>query len=202
MKVAEIFLSRQGEGANCGRETVFLRFAGCNLNCPWCDTDWKNGNDISANDIIREIEKFELDKKFLVVTGGEPLLQENLYPLLATLKRLGWEIALETNGLINLSPELKNSIDYVAVSPKASFAEKYQPETMLREADEVRIVAEETLSPEFCKKINVLIRAAHYFISPCEIDGKMNFEKTANILGALGRPWLLSVQLHKLAGFK
>lgn len=202
MQVAEIFKSRQGEGANCGREAVFLRFAGCNLSCPWCDTDWKNGEELSANEIIRRLEKTAGETRFLVVTGGEPLLQDNLSLLLATLKRLGWEIALETNGLIGLTPELKAALDYVSVSPKAGFAGLYKPETMLREANEVRVVAEEAATSEFCKKINILIRASHYFISPCERGGKMDFNMAAELLGSLGRPWLLSVQLHKLAGFR
>ncbi len=202
MKIAEIFKSRQGEGANCGREAVFVRFSGCNLSCPWCDTDWRTGEDISATEIIQRVETMACGKKFLVVTGGEPLLQENLSLLLATLKRLGWEIAIETNGLIRPTSDLRASIDYLAVSPKAEFFAQYNPEKMVREADEVRIVASSAAKVEFCKKINVLIRASNYFISPCEKNGVADFLAAAELLGELGRPWLLSVQLHKLAGFK
>lgn len=129
--ICEIFHSIQGEGPNVGKPAVFLRLAGCNLRCDWCDTkytwnDQKQSNDqvsstkfqTKSNDqILKQIKKYRC--KHLVVTGGEPLLQQDaLIPLLERLK--GYYVEIETNGTlklkigkyleqINCSPKLKNS---------------------------------------------------------------------------------------------
>ncbi len=119
--ISEIFYSIQGEGPNVGKPAVFLRLAGCNLRCKWCDT--KHALRASAKcevpsaKILKEIKKYKC--KHLVITGGEPTLQQDaLIPLLERLK--GYYIEIETNGSlklrinkyleqINCSPKLKNS---------------------------------------------------------------------------------------------
>ncbi|MBN2096661.1 7-carboxy-7-deazaguanine synthase QueE [Candidatus Peregrinibacteria bacterium] len=119
MIISEIFHSIQGEGPNAGKPAVFLRLSGCNLRCKWCDTKyaWKQGGEMETNDIIRAIRKYPC--RHLVITGGEPLLQQNgLKELLKKLKN--YTVELETNGSvacritgfieqINCSPKLKNS---------------------------------------------------------------------------------------------
>ena len=76
--VVEIFKSLQGEGFNTGREVVFLRLGGCNLACPWCDTNYIDYTMLPMESIIEKVEQF--DVKSLVVTGGEPLVVEGLKP--------------------------------------------------------------------------------------------------------------------------
>ena len=123
----EIFCSVQGEGINLGRPAVFLRLALCNLACTWCDTkytwDWEQYQpeeqitDISPEQAEREILGHNC--KYLVVTGGEPMIQQSqLLPLLERLKNKGFGIEVETNGTIMPDPELSNLIDHWSVSPK------------------------------------------------------------------------------------
>ena len=105
MKVVEIFRSIQGEGRSQGYPSIFLRLAGCNLDCAWCDTRYarEGGTDMSCNKIIRMISAYP--GKRLCITGGEPLLQhDQLLPLLGGLHEKGYQIEIETNGTIDFRP--------------------------------------------------------------------------------------------------
>jgi 7-carboxy-7-deazaguanine synthase len=123
----EIFHSLQGEGATIGTPSVFLRLALCNLACTWCDTkytwDWEHYNysrEVIALD-ARETEEriLHFGCPHLVITGGEPLLQQKeLAPLVTCLKGRGFYFEVETNGTIMPSPELASIIDQWNVSPK------------------------------------------------------------------------------------
>ena len=123
----EIFHSIQGEGLNIGKPAVFLRLALCNLACSWCDTkytwEWQKYDlkeqtlDISTNEIQRQILRHNCT--YLVVTGGEPMLQQKqLIPLLQNLKNKEFHIEIETNGTIVPDPELVGLVDHWSVSPK------------------------------------------------------------------------------------
>lgn len=123
----EIFFSIQGEGVNIGRPAVFLRLGLCNLKCTWCDTkyawDWRTYNpkeqlvEMPLEDVEQEILKH--NRKYLVVTGGEPLLQQSaLIPLLERLKDKKVFIEVETNGTIVPDQRLLNLVDHWSVSPK------------------------------------------------------------------------------------
>src|SRR6267143_4783455 len=127
MKVSEIFCSIQGEGLNAGKQAVFLRMALCNLACEWCDTkytwDWKNyayANEVKEMNV--EQVKADLLKrgvKHLVLTGGEPMLQQGeLLPLLQSLKETGFFIEIETNGTLTPASEMIEVVDQWNVSPK------------------------------------------------------------------------------------
>ena len=123
----EIFYSIQGEGANIGKPAVFLRLGLCNLKCEWCDTkytwDWAVYNaqeqlvELSSEDIEHRILNFNC--KYLVVTGGEPLIQQNqIIPLLESLKNKGFFIEIETNGTILPDQCMLGLVDHWSVSPK------------------------------------------------------------------------------------
>src|SRR6476619_5073124 len=133
--VKEIFYTLQGEGANAGRPAVFCRFAGCNLwsgreadragaACDFCDTDFVGtdgvggGKFASAEELARAVAAAwpsGRSNRFVVITGGEPLLQLDA-PLIAALHAQGFEIAVETNGTLP-APE---GLDWICVSPKAA----------------------------------------------------------------------------------
>ena len=125
----EIFHSLQGEGATIGTPTVFLRLALCNLACSWCDTkytwDWEHF-DYKSEVVSLDIEWVKeailaFNCPHLVVTGGEPLLQQKeLVPLIASMKSAGFYCEVETNGTIGPLPELEREIDQWNVSPKLS----------------------------------------------------------------------------------
>jgi len=122
MRIIEIFKSRQGEGLNAGKETVFLRLALCNLRCAWCDTrySWYGGIEMRTEDLYSRLEELGNYVKHLVVTGGEPLLWINeLLPLLRMIKNLGWYVEVETNGTIPPNG-LVDYVDEFNVSPKLS----------------------------------------------------------------------------------
>ena len=202
--VVEIFESLQGEGANTGLPAVFLRFGQCNLACPWCDTDYRTFEQLTGKAILERIA--QLKSKNVIITGGEPLAQRMLTECVEALKHLGYWLALETNGLIAPPPSVRNCVSYVAVSPKAMYADLYDDERMIRRADEVRVVADGDVT-DFCRDIRRRIIAATYFLSPCERDGQMNIAETIRQLGVLNQAhgnnkWLLSVQAHKMAGLR
>ncbi len=127
MRVSEIFNSVQGEGPNTGKPAVFLRMALCNLTCEWCDTrytwDWKHYEyDKEVKEMTIEQVKAEVVKygvNHLVLTGGEPMLQQNeVLPLLASLKGIGFYIEVETNGTVVPRKEMVEIVDQWNVSPK------------------------------------------------------------------------------------
>ena len=195
--LVEIFESLQGEGRNTGRPCVFVRFAGCNLACPWCDTDVTKRFSLELGELIREIKSFRA--KSVVLTGGEPSTVSGMPELVAELKREGYWIAVETNGL--KSPSWLQFADYVAVSPKAEFASLYNGDETLREADEVRIVASKEDVDGFCEEMRRRIAACDYYVSPCDKDGEIDFATAKSVLSRLDG-WSLSVQLHKILGFR
>ena len=202
--VVEVFESLQGEGYNTGMEAVFLRFGGCNLACPWCDTRHGVYTMLDADALVASVATCHA--KNLIITGGEPFIQEGLGALLEKFKALGYWIAIETNGLIAPPQEWLKHIDYISVSPKARVAEQYDNARMIQRADEVRIVVDGDVQT-FCESMRERIGATHYFLSPCEQNGKFNVAETVRLLGVLNRgrchgKWLLSLQTHKLGGFQ
>ena len=191
--LVEIFESLQGEGRNSGRPCVFVRFAGCNLACPWCDTDRARRLSLPLEDLVDEIASFK--PKSVILTGGEPTLVAGMPELIAALKARGRWIAVETNGT-NASDWLA-FVDYVACSPKAEYPERLR----LTHADEVRVVASSPAVVDFCRGLPSRIAATDYYLSPCERNGDMDFATVKAALAQLPG-WSLSVQLHKILGFR
>lgn len=192
-KLVEIFESLQGEGRNTGRPCVFVRFAGCNLACPWCDTDVRERFSMTLEELLAEIASYKA--KTVVLTGGEPTLVEGAPELIAALKAAGYFIAVETNATVD-APWLQ-FVDYVACSPKAEFPDKIE----LKKANEVRVVASDDRAVEFCRRVKEVIEADDYYVSPCDHDGEIDFATAKSVLSKLDG-WSLSVQLHKILGFR
>ena len=199
--LVEIFESLQGEGRNTGRSCVFIRFAGCNLKCPWCDTDVKKRFSATLGEIISEVKGFKA--KSVILTGGEPTLVREMPELVAALKKDGYWIGVETNG--TNAADWLGFVDYVACSPKMEFSDLYKSgedaASPLREADEVRVVASSEKVVDFCKWIRGRIAATDYYVSPCDHEGRIDFATAKSVLSQLDG-WSLSVQLHKILGFR
>ena len=189
--LVEIFESLQGEGRNTGRPCVFVRFAGCNLKCPWCDTDVAKKFSASLADIQKELKQYRA--KSVILTGGEPTLVKEMPELVAALKKDGYWIGVETNGAI--AADWLGFVDYVACSPKRGAP------LALSAADEVRIVAEDEKTVDFCRDVRGKVTATDYYVSPCDRDGQIDFATAKAVLSQLDG-WSLSVQLHKLLGFR
>lgn len=109
-KIAETFSSINGEGTHAGQLAFFVRFTGCNLNCSYCDTKWANVpnakyTEMTGEEILSEVKKSGI--KNVTVTGGEPLIQPNIIPLLEMLCGDGHYVEIETNGSADVSEVLK-----------------------------------------------------------------------------------------------
>jgi 7-carboxy-7-deazaguanine synthase len=119
IKVAEVFYSIQGEGFLAGAPSVFIRLAGCPLRCRWCDTkyawDKRGGNDYSIEEILKTVQQWTC--KFIVITGGEPMVNPDLPVLVRSLKTPDKHITVETAG-IAFVPDL--ACDLMSISPKLS----------------------------------------------------------------------------------
>ena len=206
--VKEIFYTLQGEGANAGRPAVFCRFSGCNLwtgreadranaICDFCDTDFvgvgpDGGKFATASDLADAIAKqwpAEGDgRRFVVCTGGEPLLQLD-EPAVDALHAVGFEIAIETNG----TQEPPRGIDWICVSPKAKAA------LMVKHGNELKLVfPQQNLDPKQFEGLNF----DEFFLQP--MDGPHLAENIrAAVEYCLANPrWRLSVQTHKVLGIR
>lgn len=191
--INEIFFSIQGEGFKQGKEVVFIRFSDCNLACEWCDTDFSKKMELSVEELMERLK--EWDCKSVILTGGEPTIQD-LEPLLESLKEKKYWVGLESNGTINIE-KIRKYINYITVSPKS--------ETKQFDVEELRVV-------NYNLNLDVLLNyekkfiAKHYYLSPLDKNGKMNIEDTLRILGKINefgkKDWRLSIQTHKLAGIR
>lgn len=209
--VKEIFLSLQGEGFHAGRVALFCRFSGCNLwsgreeqraaaVCTFCDTDFVGldgpggGGYADAPGLAAAIaarwpsgpEVSEGARPFLVLTGGEPLLQVDA-PLLEALRARGMEIAVETNGTRPVPP----GVDWICVSPKAG------ADLVQRSGDELKLVFPQAgIEPAAFDALNF----RHFFLQP--LDGPERAGNTRRAVEyCLAHPrWRLSAQMHKYLG--
>ncbi len=206
--VKEIFLTLQGEGVQSGRRAVFLRFAGCNLwsglekdrataICQFCDTDFvgmngENGGRYNADtlaDLVAALWGQGSDHRYVVITGGEPMLQVDGL-LIDALHDRGFEIAMESNGTITAHP----GIDWLCISPKAG------SEIVQRSGNELKLVW-----PQAGSDTDAMERWAftHHLIQP--MDSGTESANIANRQAALdfvsAHPkWRLSLQNHKILG--
>jgi 7-carboxy-7-deazaguanine synthase (Cx14CxxC type) len=202
----EIFYTLQGEGVHTGRAAVFCRFAGCNLwsgreqdrataVCQFCDTDFVGtdgdggGRFATPEELAAAIAskwpRNDLGKRFVVCTGGEPLLQMDS-ALIDALHKQNFIIAIETNGTIAV-PE---GIDWVCVSPKSG------AELVVMRGDELKVVYPQETDPRTYEQLEF----EHFFIQP--MDGAKD-SVAASIRFCQENPrWRLSLQTHKLIGIR
>ena len=204
--IKEIYFTYQGEGYHTGRPSIFCRFSGCNLwsgyekdrekaICNWCDTDFVgnngiNGGKYSKSQLINVFQKLwpkdQLALKYIVFTGGEPLLQLD-QKLINSVHSIGFEIGVETNGTV-LPP---NGIDWICVSPKAN------SKFLLKTGNELKIVyPQENINPLDYENFEF----AHFFIQPMDnINKKFNIMKSEEFISKNPK-WKISLQTHKLLG--
>lgn len=213
--VKEVFYTLQGEGAQAGRAAVFCRFAGCNLwtgreadrpraICQFCDTDFVNtdgpgGGKFPSPDALADAvlacwsacAASSPDRRFVVLTGGEPLLQVDA-PLLRALHARGFFVAVETNGTqpLPIGPAA-DCIDWVCMSPKAG------SDIVVTAGDELKLIFPQSgAEPERFASWNF----THHLLQP--MDGPSKAKNTAEAIAYCQRhpKWRLSLQTHKLLG--
>lgn len=193
--INEIFYSLQGEGRYTGTPAVFIRFAGCNLRCPFCDTNFHAGEKMTAEEIKDRCVALvpqNQNRPMLVLTGGEPTLQVD-----RMLMDILWPefpiVAMETNG----SKIVPTGVDFVTCSPKCDFVGDYP---VIGNADEVKVVFDGK-NQEAVLKWQARIRATDYYIQPCDTgDPAKNEEiRQAAVEFCLTHPeWKLSLQTQKI----
>jgi len=196
-RVNEIFYSLQGEGYYSGTPAVFVRFSGCNMACPWCDTNHSAAHEMTAGEIVAAIEHAWQEKQtnkpqdtrpFVVLTGGEPALQVD-ETLIHAMTANGFRLSIETNGTRAL-PE--HGIDWVTCSPKP------HSRLHIHEADEVKVVFDGKTDPEQWRKE---INATHWFLQPLHDGAHSNAAEVVQYI--LSHPyWRLSLQSQKILNIK
>jgi 7-carboxy-7-deazaguanine synthase len=209
--VKEIFYTLQGEGARTGRPAVFMRFAGCNLwsgreedrekaICTFCDTDFvgTDGSDggkyRTADELATKIKSLwpgtgnPQIKPYIVCTGGEPLLQLDT-PLIDALHDAGFEIAIETNGTM----EVPQGIDWICMSPKPN------TEIKVRKGNELKFIyPQKELDPHSFSDYEF----DHFYIQPMD-NSNLEANIRQSLSFCLSNPqWKLSLQTHKMLGIR
>ena len=209
MIVNEIFSSIDGEGIRQGELATFIRFAGCNLRCSYCDTKYaqkeEQGTKKSVDEIISIISK--LKNRNITITGGEPLLQPKLLELVKKLVELGYYINIETNGSINIKPfQSKNVIitmDYKTSSSLMINKMKIQYLNFLRPQDVLKFVIGTKEDMKDVKRVLKQVKIKSYiYLSPVfnEIEPSklVDFLKGLNEEGIDTSKTRVQIQLHKV----
>jgi organic radical activating enzyme len=195
-RINDIFYSLQGEGHNTGRAAVFVRFAGCNLRCSFCDTEFDTYREMSDEEILAAISGYPA--RFVVLTGGEPTLQVD-EAFIELLHQHGYEVAMESNGT---RPAPRN-LDWLTVSPKVR-SEKLEVRSE-KVADELKVVFDETTAPESYLSPLTSNFSPLLYLQPCDTgDVVRNEAIIARCVEYIKEHpwWRLSLQTHKLVGFK
>lgn len=208
-QLAEHFISINGEGRCAGELALFLRFAGCNLRCDWCDTAWACGKDaphetVSLSRLMQIAEDAAAQGvRNVTLTGGEPLLQENIGELIKRLGRqLGLRAEIETNGAVPLRDFIKKyggvyTMDYKLPSSKMEQHMCTENFALLREWDCVKFVCgsradvfrAKEIAEEFCLQCPLYLSPVFGRIAPAEIVEIMKEQKMGS--------FRLQLQLHK-----
>lgn len=190
LQISEIFYSLQGEGAYTGTPAVFVRLAGCNLSCAFCDTDYSLKRMLSIQNVVAEVQQTGGDCPMVILTGGEPLAQVQTPALIEALRADGRRVHIESNGTI--ATELPPDV-WLTVSPK----ERLSPQMALR-ANEAKLIVDGRVPLEWVAQFS---EDTKLFLQP---EGN----KAANIALAVEAVkhdparLRLSLQTHKFIGVR
>ena len=202
IKINEIYLSVQGESTHTGLPCIFIRLTGCNLRCSWCDTAYAfyEGKNMSIDEILQKVEKFGIH--LVEITGGEPLMQDNVYTLMRRLIENGYKVMLETGGSISLERVPKDVIKIMDLKcPGSGEQEKNNLDNLklLAPHDEVKFVILDKKDYEWSRdiikkyKIN---ETAHILLSP--VFDKLELKEMVKWILEDRLPVRLQTQLHKI----
>ncbi|OFW05542.1 MAG: 7-carboxy-7-deazaguanine synthase [Acidobacteria bacterium RIFCSPLOWO2_02_FULL_68_18] len=202
LTINEIFHSIQGESTYAGRRCVFVRLTACDLRCSWCDTPYAfhEGRRLSLDDVLAEVER--ADCPLVEITGGEPLLQEDVYPLMQSLVHRGKTVLLETGGHRSTArvPEpVITILDVKCPGSGESHRNDWGNLERLRPRDEVKFVVKERADYEFARDVmarfRLAERAAAVHLSP--VHGVLAPRELAAWVLADRLPARVQLQLHK-----
>jgi len=202
LTVNEIFYSIQGESTRAGEPCVFVRLTACDLRCSWCDTAYAfhEGRKMSVDEVIAEVARHGCP--LVEITGGEPLLQEDVYPLMDRLLADGRPVMLETGGhrsIARVPPAVLKIVDVKC--PASGEADRNDWENLARLAphDEVKFVIQDRGDYDFAKDVidrhGLVSRAAAILLSP--VHGVLEPRTLSEWMLADRLPARLQLQLHK-----
>jgi len=201
-KVNEIFKSIQGESTYAGLPCTFIRLAGCNLRCTYCDTNYAyyHGKELSDSEIISKIEEYGV--KCVEFTGGEPLLQEETPPLIKTLLDKGYNVLIETNGSICIGClDKRLTIVMDIKTPKSGMSERMNLKNLklFKSNDEIKFVLMDESDYKWAKdmitRYNLLNKTENILMSPAY--GVLPPKALASWILRDNLPVRLQLQIHK-----
>ena len=202
LTINEIFHSIQGESSHAGRLCVFVRLTGCDLRCSWCDTPYSfhEGRKMSVDEVIAAVEAY--GSPLVEITGGEPLLQEEVYPLMDRLLASGRTVMLETGGhrpTTRVPPAVLTILDVKCPASGEAAKNDWSNLDRLGPHDEVKFVVQDRADYEFARDViarhSLASRAAAVLISP--VHGVLDARTLSEWMLADRLPARLQLQLHK-----
>lgn len=202
LTINEIFYSIQGESTFAGRPCVFVRLTACDLRCSWCDTPYSfyEGRKQSLDDVLAAVDRY--DCPLVEVTGGEPLLQEEIYPLMRTLVDRGRTVLLETGGhrsTERVPAEVVTILDVKCPGSGEAHRNDWSNLERLRPHDEVKFVIKDRTDYEYARDVvqrhRLRDRAAAILFSP--VHGVLDAKQLSEWVLADSLPVRVQLQLHK-----
>jgi len=202
LTINEIFFSVQGESTYAGRPCVFVRLTACDLRCSWCDTPYAfyEGQKRTLEDVLHEVDRY--DCPLVEVTGGEPLLQEAVYPLMQSLVSMGKTVLLETGGhrsIARVPPEVVTILDVKCPGSGESARNCWENLAHVRPHDEVKFVVKDRADYEFAREVisarSLPGRVAAIHLSP--VHGVLDPKTLSEWILADRLPARVQLQLHK-----
>jgi 7-carboxy-7-deazaguanine synthase len=202
LTVNEIFYSIQGESTRAGRPCVFVRLTACDLRCSWCDTAYAfhEGKKRSLEDVLAEVERY--DCRLVEVTGGEPLLQDDVYPLMERLIASGRTVLLETGGhrpITRVPREVVKIVDVKCPGSGEAASNDWRNLEALAPHDEMKFVIRDRADYEFAldvvRRHDLASRCAAILFSP--VHGVLEPKLLSEWMLADHAPARLQLQLHK-----
>lgn len=200
LNITELFGSVQGETSFAGLPTYFIRLSACNLRCRWCDTPYSfpKGDPVSIEEIIEKVD--ESGCRYVCVTGGEPLLQKQVYPLMTQLADRGYVLSLETGGSLSIKevdPRVKVILDIKCPGSLMDKKNDWSNLKLLKATDEIKFVIADRNDFDWAKSICTQYKLWTFPLLFSPVHGELDPKQLTEWILADKLPVRLNLQLHK-----